>query len=469
MNVHDKQKDLLKNTGILSIGTLLSKLLTFFLLPLYTHFLTTENFGKVDLLQTVAYLLIPIISFEMFSGIFRFIIEKKDREEKSKTITTALFAQSISVIVFVIVSILYKLVFGFDDLLIFIIYFISLILLNNIQFIVRGFGNNVLFSLMNFINTLISLILNIVFIVFLRFSGISILYAFTISNFVTIIIPIIKLNIFSYVKPKYFSYKEFKDLFKYSFPLITNEVSWWIANTSDRLLISWFINVGANGIYAVANKIPTIYTTIFKVFNLAWVESISRGIKDDNSSLFIKDMYKKCINLFGCICIGIICCMSLFFKYIIDVKYSAAYIHILILMIAIFFNSLDSLIGSILTGYKETKVIGYTTVVGAVVNIIVNLIFIKKFGLYAASISTLVSYIVIFIVRSKKVNKCIKLEYSSKSIFMLIINLCVVSYGYMMKNAFLNIVILIYLVIYSVITNLEFLMTFTKRRKKSNG
>ena len=465
MNLETKRKQLFKNTGILAIGTILSRILTFFLIPLYTIYLTTEDYGYVDLLQTIAYLLLPIISLELYCAVFRFIIEEKNKLNIDKIICTAFAINAISLILMLIVLFIISFFVSHSNTIVFFLYFVSLLVFTNLQFIIRGYGNNKFFSFISFFNTIVSLILNLIFIVILKYKALYILVAIIISNIISIIIIIIKNPILHVFKKSNISTIYAKKMLLYSLPLIPNEVSWWVVNTSDRIIISKVLSLASNGIYAVANKIPLVYTTIFGVFNTAWVESVSRGINDSNSNEFISDMYIKCFKLFSCICLGIICGMSLTFNFFIDIDYSKSYYHILILTIAIFFNSLSSLIGSILTGYKRTASIGKTTIMGAIINLTINIAFIKIIGLYAASISTLISYVVIFIIRTIEVNKIQKLKYPIRYIPFLLINLVIVSVGYIYKNTLINLIIIIYLLIFSLFVNKELLLDFIPLRK----
>ena len=468
MNIQSKKKQLIKNTGIIGIGTILSKLFTFLLLPLYTAYLTTSEYGYIDLLQTIANLLIPILSLELYCAVFRFIIEEKDEKARNKIIGTSFFINAGVVVLFLLVIAVLTVFFNFKNPVVFSVYFVSLMIFTSLQSTIRGYGNNKFFSIVSFFNTALALILNIVFIIVLKYNALSILYAFSISNTLAIIIILIRMPLLKAIKLANYDKKIANKMIKYSLPLIPNEISWWVANTSDRLIISKVIGLSANGIYAVANKIPVIYTALFGIFNTAWVEAVSRGIEDDNSEEFINDMYKKCFKLFSCMCIGIICTMSVLFNILIGKDYIDSYIHIYILMIAIFFNSLSSLIGSILTGYKETKIIGGTTIIGAVVNLIINILLIKCMGLYAASLSTLISYIVIFIARNIRVNKIIKLEYPIKYILILLVNLIAVSIGYIYKIKILNIALIIYLVIFSIVVNKDLLHDIITMRKKND-
>lgn len=89
MNI--KEKQLLKNTIIVSIGKICTQLVTFFLLPLYTSALTTKEYGAVDLLNTIIGLLLPIVTLQLEQGVFRFLIDVRNEYEKQKKIITSIF------------------------------------------------------------------------------------------------------------------------------------------------------------------------------------------------------------------------------------------------------------------------------------------------------------------------------------------------------------------------------------------
>ena len=147
------------------------------------------------------------------------------------------------------------------------------------------------------------------------------------------------------------------------------------------------------------------------------------------------------------------------FNMLIGEAYHSAYAHVYILLIAIFFNSICSLLGGIFTAYKESGIIGKTTVIGAIVNFVVNLAFIKFIGLYAASMSTLISYVVIVCVRTKHVKKFMKLVYPKEFLVQASIALIVVSIGYFMRVMLVNALILFFLFMWCAYSNKELAKT----------
>ena len=86
-----KERSLAKNTAIITIGKICTQLISFLLLPLYTAYLTTTEYGVVDLLNTLVSLLIPIISFQIDMGIFRFLIDKREDKEGIRQLITSIF------------------------------------------------------------------------------------------------------------------------------------------------------------------------------------------------------------------------------------------------------------------------------------------------------------------------------------------------------------------------------------------
>ena len=444
----------MKNTGILAIGQIGSKVFTFLLLPLYTSRLTPDDYGGIDVIQTITSLSLYFVTLQLECALFRYLVDTREsKEESARYITSAVQTIFISNIFSTILFSLISLFIHLDYLILLILGIWSQSFFFAFSNVARGFGKNKDYSIASFIVTITSLIINLLFILVFNLGGKSILYALVISNMAGAIYLFIVEKLWVYLRRSYFSNEILKEMLAYSLPLIPNAISWWVANASDRLLILAYIGTVGNGIYAAANKIPTIYTTLFSVFNLAWAESVSLSMKDNDRDMYIKTTYDSSIKFFSVINLGIICSMSLFFEFLIGEEYRESYFHIYILLIAIFFNSLCSLLGGILTGYKETKIIGLSTVIGGITNLIINFVLIKQIGLYAASISTLVSYIAIWLVRLKRVNKHVILKTNRRFLIQLGFAIIVVSAAYYIRITWVTIVTMIALCVWGAIMN----------------
>lgn len=449
----DRKKQFAKNTIILSIGTFGSKMFTFFLLPLYTAVLTTEDYGNVDVLQSVIQLLVPILTLQLSAAIFRFLIDKNTFESEKEIVSSAVIIVLANLVVGSLIMMAFNAISSIQYFDLFVYCFITQVIYTVAQNVIRGFGDNFLFSLAGFIQMSVAVLINLVLILGFGFKGDSILIAQGTSQLIATCTIIIRDKLWRYISVGSFSKKQIKSLITYSLPLIPNEISWWIANASDRFLIRFYLGSSYNGIYAAANKIPNIFVTFYSVFNTAWLESASRTAQDSDREVFYNDMISTSYRFFGCLCIGIICSMSIAFPYLIGEAYADAYPHIYILTFAIFINSMCSMYGGIFTALKQSGIIGKTTVYGAVVNILINFLMIRHFGLYAASFSTLISYMTVLIIRLMKLKKYIRLKLPTNYLVRAVLALALVTYGYIIRNNVINFIILVLMFIWSYVEN----------------
>lgn len=463
----NRERELIKNTVILAIGTISSKLFTFLLLPLYTAALTTEDYGTVDLIMSLIFLIVPIVTLQLSTSVFRYIIEYKNSDQRKKVVTTSNIIVILNTLVFCIIIFILNILFNFKYSTLFILSFISNCLATQVLSIARGYGRNDIYSIASFLVTITSLILNIILILGFGVKGNSILIAYAISNYVAVIFITIKMKLWKDIKFKYFDIDILKEMLDYSIPMIPNSIAWWIANTSNKFIITLFLGASSNGIYAIANKIPTIYTTIFNVYNMAWGESIARYIYDDDASKYINGVFKKSFNILCLVLLMLINMMSIFFERIIGSNYMLAYDQIYILTIAIFINSLCSLYGGIFAGFKESKIIGKTTTYGAVLDLVLNICLVKFMGIYAASISTLVAYVAIFVVRKIESDKLIKINYPKKETLLFICMLFITTIGYFKKNIYINCMICIILLVWGVVINIDLIKGLLISLKKN--
>lgn len=451
-----KGKDLAKNTAIVSIGKICTQLITFFLLPVYTAVLSNEEYGVVDLLNTLTSLLLPIVTLQIEQGIFRYLIDCRENNEKQiKLITTIIrfmIIQSIAcIVIFLCISPFihneYK-YFLMANLLMGI--FSSLLLQ-----ICRGLGDNATYAIGSFITGAFTVVLNVIFIVAFRWGAYGMLGATAISNFICAVYIFLKRKIYKYIKPKQFDKTILKEIIKYSVPLIPNMISWWIVSASDRTIISAVIGIAQNGIYSAANKFSGVFTTLYSVFNLTWTESASININSEDRDEFFSKILDFVIRFFGCLCLGTIAVMPFVFNILINEKFAEAYYQIPILILGSVFNILVSFVGSIYVAKKLTKEIAKTSIISAVINIFVNIVLIKSIGLYAASISTVIAYALMFIYRWIDVKKYVKFNVNKILMFALIIMYGVTIFTYYLKNSMISVIVLVIVVVFAIITNLN--------------
>lgn len=435
----NKEKLLLKNTAIVAIGQICTKFVGFFLLPLYTAVLSTEEYGIVDILNTYVSLLLPIAFFQIDQGTFRFLIDaRNDENEKRRLISTVL-------ITVILQSIVYILFFIFisqyikNDYKYFLATNVLASMFSNLMLqIARGLGDNSTYSLGSLLSGSGTIILNVIFIVIFKWGAYGMLSASCIANCLCTLFVFLKEKIYIYVKLRNYSLNEIKKIWKYSLPMVPNQLSWWVINASDRTIITYILGVGINGIYSAANKFSTICIAIFNVFNLTWTESASIYVNDKESEEYFSNIFNITMKLFVSLCLGIIAFMPFVFKiFITGDSYADAYYQIPILLIATIFNISVSMLGSIYVALKKTGEIAKTSLLAALINICVNLLLIRFIGLYAASISTLIAFFSMTLYRYRDVQKYKKIKVDKKFVISSIIFGLYILLVYYMRNNYL--------------------------------
>lgn len=459
----NKNKELVKNTIIIFIGKFCTQFITLLLLPLYTHFLSTEDYGYIDLIQTYLTFFIPLILLKIDAGIFRFLIDaRKSEEEKNKIITNGIFIMFVELIISTILFAVAVKIFSIKYSILIVMNLISLSVLTFLLQIVRGIGKNKQYSFSSIIAAIVTIVLNLIFLVGFHKNGKYVLIASLISNIICTIYLLIVNKILKNVKIKYIDKKLIKDLLKYSIPMIPNELSWWIVHVSDRTIISYALGVAANGIYSVSCKFSNILSSIFNIFNLSWQESAALHINDTDKDEFFSNVINKVFNLFICFCIGILACLPFVFELLIKDSYREAYKYVPILLLANIFSVLIGLIGSIYVAKKMTKEVAKTTMIAAIINLTIDIALIKVIGIYAAAISTLVSYMLLAIYRYIDVQKYVKVKIPIKNIVVNSIIFILVVVLYLYNNIALNVINLLLYILYAIIVNKELLIEFKK-------
>ena len=463
----NQKKQLMKNTIIIAIGKLSTQIISYLLLPLYTSKLDPSEYGNYDFICTLSIFLCPIITLLMEESMFRYLIDANSKVERKKIITQTIIYTFAGTVVFTVLA---SLIMGFGTdytpmyITAIITFVISNILIGLSNALSRGLGKIKLYSISNFILGISTIILNIVFILALKAGAEGLLWANTIANAFTAIV------IFGILKlPKYIGKIDkplMKDMIKYSVPLVPNSISWSIINMSDRIILTQMVSSAANGIYAMANKFPNIINVLYGYFYTAWKESAAKIVKDENKNQYYNSIYHDAKRFLYAVTICFIAVMPFAFPIFINEAYDEAYIYIPIVMIATYYSNLSSFYGGIFSAYKDTKIMGTTTIVAAVINLVVDLIFVNTFKIYAACFSTLIANLIVYFYRKKKLKKYLKLKelkWQGPMLFLAII--CLAYYAKYIpaigNNIVLlwviNVISLIIAVLYSLLNNWRFI------------
>lgn len=467
-----REKELIKNTGIITIGRVCTQMISFFLLPLYTAVFSTTEFGVVDLFNTIVVLLVPILTIQIEQALFRFLIDARQNEEdKSKLITSAFTLVVIGIVAYTAIFMCIAPFISNEYKYYLLINVFATILSTFMLQVARGLGNNTKYSIGSFIVASFTVILNVLFIVVLELGVRGMFLAIFIANMLATIYLLLSKKTYKYIAPKMFSSKLLKAMVKYAAALIPNAISWWVINVSDRTIISTMLSVGANGIYAAANKFSGMFINAYNIFNVAWTESAAVHINDQDKDEYFSKTINTGFKVFGCFALIIIGVTPFVFPLLINEKFIEAYNQIPLLMLSSLFNVGVGLVSVIYVAMKRTKDISKTSFLAAVINIIVNVVLIKHIGLYAAAISTMAAYLAMFIYRAIDCKKYVKIKWDLKMLVVMLIAFVITFVMYYINIKWLNIVMLVGIITFSVLYNKNSFKSIGKiiRRKFSKG
>ena len=453
-----RQKDLAKNTAILTVGKVCTQCISFFLLPLYTAILSAEDYGTFDLFVTYATLLLPLINWQLDQGLFRFMLDYRgNKDEQKKLFSTLLLSSTAQNIIYIILFICIEPFLKIENAYFLLLYVVLQVYNALFLQFVRGLGYSIKYTIASFISASATTVLNVIALVFLRM-GLQGLFVSTLTaQLLTLIYLVVSSRSWEYFSLKNARIGTFKKVGTYSIPLIPNNLAWWVVNASDRTIISHVLGTAANGIYSVANKFPNVFINFYNILNLSWTETVSLHYNDEDRDEFLTDTMTSLVKLFVAACLGIVACIPFVFPIMVNAKYNAAYNQILILMYAMLFRVLVGLYSCVYVAQKNAKKIAYTSISAAIINITVDLILINKIQVFAASLSTLVAFLSMFIVRYIDVNKTVHMRIK-KPIAVGSVLLSVMLIGtYYCNNKVVQFVALCITAIYAVVTNMDLL------------
>lgn len=406
----DKFKKLSENIGLFTICNFGQKILSFLLLPLYTSYLTTEQYGTSDLIGTIASLLVPVFTISIADGVLRFTMDEPGNSSYMRYglrvhiegATVLILAEIVTFFCF------HNLIPGRYYIWIFMIYISQALNTLYLNYL-RGVDNVPTMVVANLLTTSITLLLNVALIVFFHLGLNGLLLATVIGNLSCVLFVekkeyILKRVLSSPPLPE----KKRYDVVRYSIPQIFSSLAWWINSSLDRIFVTAICGLSGNGIYSMAYKIPNISSIFERIFSQAWLLSSVKEFDEDDTDSYFSTAF-SIYNLLLLVISSTIILMNIpisRFLYVGD--FFEAWKCVPYLIAASYFNALNAFIGNIYMAAKRPKEASISAVISAVMNFTFNILLIPKMGIVGAAIATMVSYIVVYLIRLFSVKKVIR-------------------------------------------------------------
>lgn len=444
-------------------------MISFLLLPLYTSILTTSEYGTYDYIVAVSTFLLPVVTVSMHEAMFRFIIESGNHGEQFSRVVSNAFLTILTGIV-ILGCVLGGLHFftPLQNALYIWIYTTASSLYTFSNNLLRGMGKIKEYAIISSCKNVIQLVLNVIVIAVLRWGMEGLLFSICVSEVFAFLTVAYTSKIWHYIRFGYLSRNQIRSMVNYSFPLIPNALSAQVINLSDRLVINAFMGASSNGIYSISYKFPNMIETVYHYFYTAWSESASRVIArgKEEATKYYQSLYGLIDNLIYSVVILMTATMPILFRIFVRGDYVQGFRCIPILMFAMYFDCIAKFYSGLYTAIKQTKIMATSTVIAAVVNIVVNIVLINWIGLYAAAGATLVADIVMVVIRHRHIKGEFEIKIDFKKVTIEIVLTLVIVALYSYSN-WIRIGLSILLAgIYALIANREIISSLIRMVKR---
>lgn len=400
MNQSQSQKRVtkfLKDIGIYAIGNLGSKIITFCMVPLYTHYIeSSSDYGYYDICLTAVFLLMPFVTLQLRDGAFRFLLETDNNQQRTRIITLT-YKTLISTFA---ISAATALLIGCFFNISYLGYTLALLLAMSLQEVVsqvfRGLGNNKAFVAVGILSAFGIGLFSFFFVVWFGW-GIKGIF---ISNILARVLAIAIMDVRVKTIRQFFKIGVpvrgiAKQVFGYSLPLLSGSLCWWLTGSSDRWFIMEFLGRDINGIYAVAIRFTSILTTFAAIFYQAWQETAILQYDSPDRDKFFSKMLGNYATLLAIMVVGFCFMLKLNYFWLIGSQYSDSKWYLYPMAISAFLFAIAAFFDMGYQCAKDTARTLPAITLSAVINVVLNYILVQVWGIWGVITTSVITYLVL--------------------------------------------------------------------------
>ncbi len=397
-------RKLFRQSAIYGLGTLSTKLAGFVLIPLYTRSFSVAEFGVLGLLEVSAAVVMAFFGMSLYSAFFRWYWDKSSEGKKDSLFyTVTIFQIGIAILAYLAALPFLKSM----SVLLFKTpansYLIQLMFISALLQLVLTMPNTLLrlqerpwlFTLANVMQLIFSLLVTVYFVAY-KHAGIEGIYYGQIIGSLAFAAVLIRFSIRNMTLK--FEGELLREMLVYCLPLFMSGVALVMLNVTDRYALSILGNMADVGLYSYGFKLAnTLNVFLITSVNFAIQPMIYRMMNaPDNKRFYAKLMtyytFGTMIFALGMMVFG----MEITKLFAKRVEYFDAWYIFPFVIYSIVFGMMKDVATTGLSISKKTKIIAFTVIVTAVINIILLAVFIPLFGNVGAAMSKLVSMIVFF-------------------------------------------------------------------------
>lgn len=399
--VETNRISLKKNMYLFAIGVFFTKIINFIFAPIYSYYLSTSEFGVIDILLTTAFLIIPIATLAITEGLLKYGID--DNSDLKKIFSTGLSIDFIGLALMIAVTTVAGQFVYKEYLISVLLYFSFECIFVFLQTFSRAQKKTVHYAISSIIYSLFSSTMILFFIAFKKIGVNGYFYGLSIGVFASIIYLIFACKIWNYFSFKSIDKNIASLMIKYSAPLVISGISYWIISGSDKYITRIVLGENYNGLLSMVHKIPTLCTLLFSIFNYAYVMSALKDHqlseqtkKEDN--IFYSTLFKY-ITIVLIAGSGLVSMLAYPVTLLYNTDYRSAWVFIPLYSFGVILGAMRNFFSSIYCAKEKTIKIMLVVFVGAIINAASCFLLMKytNIGLWATAISTILANGFIFL------------------------------------------------------------------------
>lgn len=378
--------------------------MAFILMPLYTLYLTTREYGIMDMSIIVINFIFPLATIMINGGVLRFGFERPDRIKYYATEGTIITALSCVAVALLLPLTRLSWFGGLSQYMwLFFISYVTSSFPNYFGVLCRVVNEIKMIPIASIATAASMFSLTYLFLVHLHMGIVGYFYAYIISNIISTFFYFFGAHLYRFLS--FHEWEKYRKelrrpLLRYSLPLAPNAVCDTLGMTMSRFLITSQLGVGFSGLYAAASKIPNLMSIFQQIFNQAWQISSFQEYKEKNISSFYSVIWKAYCALLTTGCSLVILCAAPIAQLLLQREFFSAWRLIPILCFAFFFGATSGFLGSIYQTYLKPKPLLIQSIIGAATCIFVTWISLSnQSGLIGASLAVLCGNLLMFVIR----------------------------------------------------------------------
>lgn len=427
----DRSTRFLKAIGLYAIGNLGSRILTFLMVPLYTYFVSSSDYGLYDLYLTLIISVIPLMILQLRDGAFRFMIDNKDVNQRKLVVTFAYKVVITTSLMVVALGVVLSIYYPIRYLWYAIVMLIVMSFYEVVVQMVRGLEDTVCFVKAGILSSVGIGVFSVILVVFFNLGVAGIFVANILARIVALIYIEIKtqmIQTYFTIRPEYGELK--KEILRYSLPLLPTMLCWSIITGCDRFFVERYLGLDVNGMYAVAWRFASILQTLATVFFQAWQEmALTQYYSRDRDEFFSKTM-----NLYIYMLVYILIISSFLIKinygWLVDQEYYYGVIWVFPISTTMLIFALSNFVDLGYQYAKETRKALPALFIATIVCLVLNSVLIQYMDVWGVIFGTMMSQLGLFIYRSFDVRRRYFRLSLSKSVFFPVLMLILSSIVY---------------------------------------